>query len=861
MSAVKWLLAHKAVSIPLAAVIAASGSGAAYVAATGSSGAGAMSPTGVVAAPGDDSTNLNSTANGEATIKWSQPTGGPAVTGYLVDISPIYTDRKPAPSLGPTTGGAQQYTLPPSARSFTFKGLYEDCHQRYTMSVTGLSASGPSAAVFTQSFRPSGYVIPGQDPPYVVVLVDGISSVEPKFSMNPYQPSTVGSVQSYCPESWDSTLNHGNGGETEAALLQPPFGPWSFFHKWSHGEIDNAGNPTTGVKFGPDLLYASEPKLLSGSQANGGQNSFTHSFMLDDIAARGAIILPYSYPLHTLCTQQQTVYAQVTGTTSDPFFNFPGYNQADSNPFPLLNDVGNDCRGDIPTYAKTLGSELQSIHNMWRSSKLVVIGHSQGGLIVATAWKNSFYFNANPPDVQAFSLDSPINGVCPDDIAVFGHQVCLGPPSYPDYTERGTFDEGSGGYLGLDQSRGNKMYFVGTYGDSPAVNIPAGTIINVAGIIGNIPGLNSIPGQNDAFQVLDNTYYAHSYGTGAPTLEVQMPFEYSTTDPPAPNTYTSTYIEQTCTVQSRAVMNWKCPFDKQADYLSNCPVDYNTVPQWITDTGHFVVKYCPGVVNYIDQTLGLSPLPRTASPSPPQSPSPSSPAGWACTAETFEQILANPNEMEVTPTGAAPKCLDGYAEMDFNDPAGQPVRFFFVFSAGKWSLIEGGEPTLAKPCSVIPHQVMSAWEYDCSSSVASATPSPSGAPVTQGHGSPAAAIAGLYQSELNSNWSATNGACSYVQPDAQAACVSLEGGNGAATGNFQIHATVTQGNEALVEVTGSITAPGSPAVSNSDPVTGMPGSGSSFPTVFDDLVNSSATIMSPAPCIEVNGQWYADVGG
>jgi hypothetical protein len=277
---------------------------------------------------------------------------------------------------------------------------------------------------------------------------------------------------------------------------------------------------------------------------------------------------------------------------------------------------------------------------------------------------------------------------------------------------------------------------------------------------------------------------------------------------------------------------------------------------------HSVVKNCPGVVQKI-----MSYVP-TSSPSPP-TPTPTPTIGYACTKKTFEQLVANPIESEVSPAANPElRCLDGYAVMNFNDPSGQPVPFFFSFTAGKWVLIPGsGTNPPTGPCQVVPHQVMSAWGFNCTSPASSPSPSPTttGSPtatgVAPGHGSPAAAVAGLYNSELAGDWSDTKGACSYVQPAAQAICASATSGQGSASGSFQIHATVTQGTEALVEVTGTLSAPGSPTVSNSDPSSGMPSSAADFQTVYANLVNSPATIMSPAPCVKVHGQWYAAVGG
>jgi hypothetical protein len=829
------LLRYKLASAAAVVVVAGGATAALITTQSGGSGPSASPPTDVQASPGTGASNLTPAANGSATITWSAPASGGEITGYEVDLQPTYTDRVPKPDLG-ANGGAQEFMAPASAGSHTFTGLYEDCHQRYTMSVRALTANGPSETISTASFRPSGYVVPNQDPPYVVVLVDGIDSVQPGFAMNPYQPN-VGSVQSYCPEAW----NANSGQEQEADFAGPegmapasgPTGPWSFFHKWNHGETDADGNPTSGASGGPNLTYASEPKLLGGPKADGGPGSFTHTFMLDDIAARGAIILPFSYHSNLDCINSLTgnldgVGAHVNGTAQTPVFHFPAYDKSDSDPIPVVNNPLSPCRGNIDYWSQILGAELHSIHQTWPTSKLVVMGHSQGGLVVARAWQHGFDLNtsSSPVDIQAFSLDSPINGVC----AV--HPGCLGPPSYPEYDKRGTYDEGSGGYLGMDASRGNNMHFVGTYGDSPAIGIPVADILKF---------FTHLPAPDQ----LNYAVTLKAYGTGSETLEHQMPFWYSTQDPPAPNTYTSDYIEGNCTVQSGAVMNPKCPVPEKADYLSTCPVDYYSVAQWLSDTGHFVVKYCPGVVGFFNDTLGLTPT-----------PPPSSAAGAPCTKQTFVDALANPIETEVVPVGT-PRCLDGYAVMTFAN-GGQQVPFFFQFTDGKWTLIEGGNATA---CEVIPLDVMTTWGFNCSSATASPTSQPSSS-VAPGHGSPSAAVAGFYGTELAGDWSASTGACSYVEPNAQSVCAGATSGYPAGSGSFQIHATVTQGSEALVEVTGTLSVPGSPTVSNSSPTSGMPSSGADFEAVYQHLVNSpDETIMSPAPCVEVDGQWYVAVGG
>jgi Fibronectin type III domain len=523
-------------------------------------------------------------ANGSATVNWSAP-AGTTVTGYRVTIYPTYTDRVPRPNLGPN-GGMVQVTVSASTHSYTFPNLLVDCHQRYNVSVETKTPSGLSQPVYTQSFRPSGNVAAGQDPPYVVVVVDGIRSDSPGFTLkNAYAPTTPGTPQSYCPESWSpGAPGNSAGTESEADILKAPNGPWSFLHKWNVGEINySSGTPDTS-NF--NSQWESEPKALA---SNGSTSSFTHSFMLDDLAAQGAVILPFSY--HTDDCDASTG-AKLTGTMSDPVFSFPDYNSGDS--------FGTDCGvahigalgggfgfgPGVNYWGDALVHEVTSIHTMWPSSKIVVVGHSQGGLVVTDAWLQGF----NVPHVRAFSLDSPINGSC-------GAPGCIGPPGYPPYESRTVYDEGSDGYLGIDQSQGNNMHFIGTYGDSPIITLPG-------------PPRCSL-NEFDVEVCTKTTIHIHSYDTGSQTLEHQLPFDYSQHDPG--------YVDSNCNVEAGKNGGWPqvhstCPAPNPPDYLSPCPVDFNTVAPWITDTGHFVVKYCPGIISHINQIVEVSDTPGPVKP-------------------------------------------------------------------------------------------------------------------------------------------------------------------------------------------------------------------------------------------------------
>jgi hypothetical protein len=790
--------AHKVAAIATAVVVA--GGTAGGVAATHPF-SGIASPTSVQEAD----------TNGSATISWTAPITG-AVTGYRVSLIPTYTDRVPAPNLGPS-GGMVSDLLPATARSYTFSGLLEDCHQRYEMSVQTVTAGGLSPSVTTQSFRPSGIVAHGHAPPYVVVLVDGIMSQSPGFSTNPYDPDS--GIKSYCPESWWPASSGHGGKEAESGFWGSPKGPWSFFHKWNVGEINSDGSANTS-NFNSE--WESEPKALNG---NGGTGSFTHDFMLDDLAAQGAVILPFSYDTKNC---QPSTGAQLTGSAQNPKFSFPGYSGDESTVTNCVTSValggGFGFGPGVNYWGSVLDSELASIHQVWPSSKVIVIGHSQGGLITANAWLQGF----NLPQVEAFSLDSPINGSC-------GTPGCVGPPGYPPFFARTLYDGpsiidgGTGGYLGIDQSQGNPMHFIGTYGDSPAISLLFGIIT------------------------------VHSYDSGSVTLEHQLPFDY--------NTHSISEVEQDCDVKAEAKVDRRCPAPNPPDHISRCSVDYNGVATWIQDTGHFVVKYCPDVINYINKVVGLR-EPPMSSPNPvPANPPADAVAAWNATdggcASTMGASLRHVADL-------LPRS-DTTQKADLNQFAALPLA---ELGEGSQSQQAQGQADLTALNTFFgTDRELTTFTGPCSAAPPS-TPPPTTPPTTPpstlvspGNESPADAVDGFYQSELAGDWAAV---CSYVTPSAQSLCLAGTSGQVAATGNATVGTMVlsADGNEALVSVTGSICAPSTPCVSNSNPSLGMPSSPSQFPADYQTAVanstSDSSTSISPMPCSQVNGKWYVDFG-
>ncbi len=290
----------------------------------------------------------------------------------------------------------------------------------------------------------------------------------------------------------------------------------------------------------------------------------TYQWMLDGIAATGAMILPYSYWGATL---------QGHGG-ADPTFVFNAYTDCNSTPAPLCTkdnhlDPGGrpdpshqDYDNAVHSFSMSedqdrLKTEIDSIEKVWRNEPIVIIGHSQGGLIAFETWRQHMLPGAVH---HLFALDSPINGVCAGRTFALG--PCVGPPGYPPYDARFSLDPN---YLTQDGGNSPAFRFIGSLGDEVRVALPGGH--------GSTPG----------------------YETGNDTLQHQL-----------------LVTGGKCTATNRA----DCP--SRVDHVSECQIPeqrwvHNRVTpvvtdqnRWIYDTGHFVVKWCPGNVAYFNRTLGLT---------------------------------------------------------------------------------------------------------------------------------------------------------------------------------------------------------------------------------------------------------------
>lgn len=108
--------------------------------------------------------------------------------------------------------------------------------------------------------------------------------------------------------------------------------------------------------------------------------------LTDSLAARGAVILPFSF--------QRAGFS----TPASSSFEVSAYTAADSG---TESGVG----------ASALDVEIGETAAVWPKARIYVIGHSEGGL-AASDWYVHFYSPSRNPQVMGlFALDAPLNGV------------------------------------------------------------------------------------------------------------------------------------------------------------------------------------------------------------------------------------------------------------------------------------------------------------------------------------------------------------------------------------------------------------------------------------------------------------------
>ncbi len=145
----------------------------------------------------------------------------------------------------------------------------------------------------------------------------------------------------------------------------------------------------------------------------------------------------------------------------------------------------------------------------------------------------------------------------------------------------------------------------------------------------------------------------------------------------------------------------------------------------------------------------------------------------------------------------------------------------------------------------------------CSSS---ATPVSHGAIASPGHSTPEDAVDGYLTAFMagSSSW------CSYIDPASQGTCeAGLTEGSVSSTGKFTIKSQVIEGTDALVSVVGSLCVhenieetTTNYCSNNSNTDSGMPSGSLSFTDAYAAVTSAKSSVLSPVPCVEVNGLWY-----
>ena len=133
-----------------------------------------------------------------------------------------------------------------------------------------------------------------------------------------------------------------------------------------------------------------------------------------------------------------------------------------------------------------------------------------------------------------------------------------------------------------------------------------------------------------------------------------------------------------------------------------------------------------------------------------------------------------------------------------------------------------------------------------------------------GAASPGTVVSEAFSDVVSGN---LTGLCNYVLPSNQRSCrtaAASAGSGNTGSGSISVTNVETQGNEALVSITGRACVSGQ-CSSNEDASLGMPSSKVSFSTAFAAAItagnSSSVSTFSPVPCMLVNGQWYLDTSG
>lgn len=260
------------------------------------------------------------------------------------------------------------------------------------------------------------------EPRAVVILADGISS---SVKAGSYTPADV----------------TGAGWGQGAGYCVPYTGQ-------TPGPTPRAAVAAAGLPAPLESLYAD----YAGGLLPGYKPHALQSQLLTNVLARaGAALVPFSYRGATL------------------HLPAPGASLADAV-LTVAASSSSDPGAIVPqTAAATLEREIASIHNVWPATRILVVGHSEAGL-VAEFWWHDFWLGSGRDQVwSVFSLDGPLNGVAGASVCESG--ACGPVHIQPSVAEvwlslwRENQSRVDASLIRADQRSGDRFIAVGTQSD------------------------------------------------------------------------------------------------------------------------------------------------------------------------------------------------------------------------------------------------------------------------------------------------------------------------------------------------------------------------------------------------------------
>jgi hypothetical protein len=220
----------------------------------------------------------------------------------------------------------------------------------------------------------------------VAVGVNGQKSVVAHPSNSAF---TIGPPKSSPPVI--TIIIQGVGSSVEGSNWNPLS---TFYCTSQFGDNSTIQTGTTQGKLAYDWLNVSDAGNGDYAGPGAGNN------LIDSVASTGGLVLPLSYVPGT----------KLTGTAASPMFTVPSYGPSD-----VINTNPNEVAGH-------LNSLIGQINTIFPNAKIIVVGHSNGGVVAQQWWANNTSFSPGPQNnvAQVFTLDSPVNGL-------YAGTICANP--------------------------------------------------------------------------------------------------------------------------------------------------------------------------------------------------------------------------------------------------------------------------------------------------------------------------------------------------------------------------------------------------------------------------------------------------